>query len=475
MSKVASISVDSWVQQPLPVPVRHLAHLLPFLKDDDFDLTIISDLISKDVALALSIMSYVNKIKAKSGRDYVVNIESAVNLIGIKRVKEIVQALPVLEKSFQEEQQLNDYYALMQVIQHATFHAYQWAMVRKDNSPKEVYMATLLSLVSQCYLCLYEYPVYKQIKQRTRHGDESFYGAANQILGINFADFSKDLSKKLFLPGLVVDSLDPVMHEFYRPMGIMIALELAMQASQGWYHKAMLQTLEVASDYLAQPFALTVKMIHQKAVEYNQYEFDPKVFPVAAGLITLKAGETERAAEIVEKPKAEKTNYLKIAAKINSSVNKEAKTPVDTLRLGVKQIYQSLGLKRVVLALINKQSRMLRFNIVLGDVKDSDFSHYEISMDKKSFFSLLVKKTQSAHIADKLYRQYSPYIPGEFKKLSDSREFLVMSLFNGKKPMGMVWADNKGEPISKEQFMAFKLVVGNINKHILQLHGKSLK
>ncbi len=475
MSDAPSISVDALTQHQLPVPIKHLSPLVLFFKEEEFNLTAISDLISKDVALALCIMSYVNKIKDKSGRDYVVNIESAVNLIGINKVKEIIQALPVLEKSFQEKEQLGDYYALMQIIQHATFHSYQWAVARKDNSPKEVHMATLLSLVSQCYLCLYEYPLYKKIRQRVCNGDESFHGAANQILGINFAEFSMNLCRKLFLPGLVVDSLDPKMHEFYRPMGIMIALELAMQASLGWYHKGMLQTLEVASDYLAQPFALTVKMIHQKAVEYSQYEFAPLVFPVAAGLITLKTGELELNDNISAKPEAEKVNYLKIAAMINSSLNKEAKTPVDTLRLGVKQIYQSLGLKRVVLALINKQSRMLRFNIVLGDVKDSAFSHYETPIDKKSFFSLLIKKPQSAHIANKLYTQYSTLIPGDFKKLSGSQDFLVMSLFNGKNPMGMIWADNKGEPVSKEQFMAFKLVVANINKHILNLRNTTAK
>jgi hypothetical protein len=270
----------------LPVPKKILSTLNALLAEEDPHLATVTSIIAHDISLAIAILSHVNAIKRKSGGLEVDNINSAVHLIGMSEIESIVNNLPVLETDFPDAEQQQAYIELSQLIQHAATHALHWASLRKDKSPSEVYTATLLNMATYCYICLYDFDLYKEIYQRFEKASESINGSASLILDVKYAYFAMEVTKQLGLPELVYDSLNPKMYEFYRPIGIMIALELAIQAKHGWYHEGMIQVEEVLSEYLAVNIHTTVKHVHEQAIEFSRHEISEGVEPVAASLCT---------------------------------------------------------------------------------------------------------------------------------------------------------------------------------------------
>jgi hypothetical protein len=270
----------------LPVPKKVLSTLNALLAEEDPHLATVTSIIAHDISLAIAILSHVNAIKRKSGKLEVDNIDSAVHLIGMSEIESIVNNLPVLETDFPDVEQQHAYIEFSQVIQHAASHALHWASLRKDKSPSEVYTATLLNMATYCYICLYDFDLYKEIYQRFEKTNEPINGSASLILDVRYTYFAMEVTKQLGLPELVYDSLDPKMYQFYRPIGIMIALELAIQAKHGWYHEGMLQVEEVLSDYLSVNMNTTVKHVHEQAIEFSRHEISDGVEPVAASLCT---------------------------------------------------------------------------------------------------------------------------------------------------------------------------------------------
>ena len=101
-----------------------------------------------------------------------------------------------------------------------------------------------------------------------------------------------------------------------------------------------------------------------------------------------------------------------------------------------------------------------------GLVHDSPFHDLQIEVIHSGLFKSLLNTPQAIWVNSNNYKKYSPLLPDRFKETCCSENFFLMSLFVGKKPIGLVYCDHSRTPnkLNPQIFTELKLCVSFVSK-----------
>ena len=113
-----------------------------------------------------------------------------------------------------------------------------------------------------------------------------------------------------------------------------------------------------------------------------------------------------------------------------------------------------------------KEEHKLQSHSLKGTENDPIINHFEIIVDGKNIFSLLMAKPQAVSITDENREKFWPLVPIEFKKLISTNSFIAMSLFLDNKPYGLFYADRNTSTcqIEEKSYNFFKTLCINSGK-----------
>jgi hypothetical protein len=128
--------------------------------------------------------------------------------------------------------------------------------------------------------------------------------AEQAVLGFTYAQLTQAIVARLELSPLLVQLLAREDIDNPRCLGILLALRLTFLAERGWYSQEMVQCLGDIAEFLRQPLAITISIVHSNATlaaRHHQYGV-----PAAAALLPLldngsSAKTLEETAERVRK------------------------------------------------------------------------------------------------------------------------------------------------------------------------------
>lgn len=466
-------TLDDWLKRiggkPVPVLNRTIADLRHHCARDKATLAEMTAVVERDPGLTVYLLRQANNQTAGPLRSEVTSVEQALMIMGTDQVSALPNKLPVLEDTLTEaaRQQLLETFAR---AYHAARQAIDWASLRHDMSPDEVFAATQLHFLGEMFVAMYAPDVVSQIRQVQQQDRIAAEEAQYVVLGFSFDQLTARLARQWRLPQLVLEALHPENARYPRAYGIMLAVQLAREAARDWYTPRMLQLEQDAADWLEREPDSIVAGVHRLAVEVARDSGLYGVPPAAVRLPQVLPPEEPAAPALQSGTEAQAETdagiclmpQLAVLQDLLHQLKQASRSmPVyQLLSLILKGMHDGIGLNRVVFARLDPEARLLRAEKIIGADNDPHFSRFEIALDEPHLLQRLMDKHQAVLINDTTRSKFWSLVPDQFQKLIGINSFVAMSVFLDGRPFGLFYGDrhNNACQIDEKSYQYFKTI-----------------
>lgn len=127
-----------------------------------------------------------------------------------------------------------------------------------------------------------------------------------------------------------------------------------------------------------------------------------------------------------------------------------------------------INLKRSFVALISKDASRLKTYYTVGCSDYENVKNFESQIFSDTIFRKLCERPASIWIKSTSERKIQQLVPVNFKRAVDVNEFFLMSVFVGKKPVAIFYADNLDKKAMNEQdYQQFKFLCGAVSSALI--------
>lgn len=234
-------SLESWVnylsQADIPV-LKRTVRELALLHENEENVTgrQLAGTILHDPLMTLRVLAYIEAHRRKSQTADITTIDHAVMMIGITPFFAKFEGLPLVEDNLKEQPQA--LIGLLRVIaraRQASLFARDWAVLRHDLDVEEITVAALLHDTAEILLWCFAPTLMLNIRSllAAQHGMRSA-AAQQSVLGIRTTDLQLALARAWRLPALLQNLMDDSHAEHPRVRNVILAVNLARHAANGW-------------------------------------------------------------------------------------------------------------------------------------------------------------------------------------------------------------------------------------------------
>ncbi len=243
-------NVEAWISKlsaesipVLPQSLQRLAQLRA--RAETIRPRDISQAVLHDPMLTLSVLRLLRLQRTDRMLTDITTVEHAVMMMGVDPFFEAFSDLQSIDQVLNGDAvAMNGLMAVVARARHAALHAREWARLRNDIESDEVIIAALLHDLAEMVLWCFAPRLAEQIENRLladsalRSTDVQF-----EILGFRLNELELALVKSWELPALLTSLLDDYRVDRPRARNVMLAVELARHAAQGWENPAVADDL----------------------------------------------------------------------------------------------------------------------------------------------------------------------------------------------------------------------------------------
>lgn len=198
-------------------------------------------IISEDPLMIVKLLHYLQTHKRQSQMQEVVQVEQAILMMGFDTFYREIPAMPIAEDMLHAH--LGALVHLLHTVhraQRAAYWAYDWALRLHDLHAEEVFIATLLTHVTEMLMWCFNPEPMLEIRKR-QAADRSLRRSdlQNELLGFAGLDLQRELVAEWQLPQLLQNLHDPAQAHTSRVRNVMLAGQLARHAANGWHDAAL--------------------------------------------------------------------------------------------------------------------------------------------------------------------------------------------------------------------------------------------
>ncbi len=462
----------------LPVLQYSQDELTQLLRDENVPISRLAVIIEHDMGMALHLLRFINSISSKHLNSNINTVSHALMMLGLNQLRRLPQSLTTIESLNPSLQSLvRSFYS---EAHHAAYQAGQWALIRKDYEPDEIYIAALLHNIGELMLWLFNTAEMSRLREMLQQDKMEKEQAEYVVLGFSIAEMTRELAKRWHLPELYCNSLYSENFDKPRVQGVMLAVQLARHSRRSWYSDDVGTIIEDVADYLYLDVDSTTALIHRFAAEAARRTpyigSRPAVLnllsePPAAGTTTTPPPTTGQKSAQPGVGNKENASGSSFCLMTQLPLVQEALKYLagNAGRLSVKEIitttmhamHDGLGLNRVVFALLTQHKTHLRPRSIVGVDNDPHFSKFSIALKSNNLFDRLMEKPQSLWLDDHNRNKFWKAVPTDFQRLIKVNRFYVMSVFVKGKPVGMFYVDRASNSCELDErcYKLFKQLV----------------
>ena len=451
-------AAQSWLSShPGPLPALDLLQqqAVRVYENPNRALGDLAEIIALDPGMSVTLYQQVNGKLAVDGKARLDTTHAALLLLGSSAIADLIMQHKTLSQIVSRQDLRQTYQQLLCRIYHLLDQLEEFISFQGIRSLQPMRSAALLHNVGELYVCVFAFEQYRQFQTNfQRMGSEVI--SAKPIFGFDLRDLGRVICRKMHLPGLVLESLEDDREGGRKARLIQLAADISHQAEVGWYHAAMKATQEVCADYLNQSIDAFENHIQRVAIESARRCPIDDVMPAAARLILLPdlaAGRKPKPA--MQKQPDNRDDYESRVKQLLGSGRVSATRLLEGL---LDHLEQDLQMSRVVLLLLSKDRAKLGTRASRGVKPHSSIHHMLIDVAGNNLIHSLLQKPLGLWIEPGNYGQYKPLLPKNFKSHVLSERFFLMSLFNGKQAIGLVFCDRAQavNDLDKASYIRFK-------------------
>lgn len=526
--------LDDWTaylgDKTLPVRTSTLVRLKQALANDDSTLLSLGRQILRDPVLALHVTRLAQSRHEAKG-SFVTSVDHAIASLGFGAIETLIHELDTM-KIHPHSVSERSFFRAVAASHHASVQVADWVSLKQLPYAEEARLAALFYGLVHWMLWLYA-PLHKHrfqigvIEENVSPVamERQVFGCTTQELGRALADrwklneltlkaldhdTSPSLSriKQLHMRALNdprleeedMRELNHLVQQHYFP--IKLANWMTLNVSRSWTSDRSLRTFDIISDYLDQPLAATMARLHRNCALSAQEFHVPGVMMPASELLLLPGGGklphrltdkelnlyASRFPEPVE-PQAEEPQveeeqpqapellnphiYKQILGRFRNGYELYTKQ-VHILQGLIQGLNRGLGMERVALCLITSKNARLKTAKTIGVDPTEPLSQLEIDLKQPGIISRLCEKPSLLHINETNRAQIHNALSPEQRGLLEQNDCLMMSIFCGKQPLALIYADRQGSNSPLEEFHLehFRIICSAATRALKQLTAK---
>lgn len=290
----------------MPVLQSTIANLNALFADEDVNYRQLASAALSDPGMMVNTIVAANQQRGHHLQQSIQTVEHAFMKLGMEQSTNLYRHLPTLESLLESHTEASRRHILgvYERSHHAAYQAMDLARRLGDFEPAEVYVAAFLAGWGETLLWLHEPEIGAQVRGYMHNNEVAAEEAEQAVLGFSYAQLTLALIEHLQVSSLLEQLLRREHMDNPRCLAILLGHRLALLAERGWYHQDMIDCLADIAEYLRQPLATAISIVHSNAAlaaRHQQYGV-----PTAAALLPqldrgLLARELEEAEERVRK------------------------------------------------------------------------------------------------------------------------------------------------------------------------------
>ncbi len=444
------LPIAEWIKRighrPIPVLARTVRALTQIIDQDRIPLGEFADIVHRDPGLTAQILRITNSMHRGRLSTEITAVEPALLILGLERLRKLPATLPILDKILRDPAR-HRLLMTCSCAYHAAVQARDWALLRRDMQPDEVFAAAQQHFIGDMVLSIFGAEQLEHIERMIRDEHIADEEAQYIVLGFTLDQLSLALAQEWHLPTLVQQGLAAENAQHPRALGVMLAVQLARASEHGWYRPQVSALVEQGAELLGlKPDAMNAR-VHRTAVRAAQSSIYG-VLPAAALLPLLPlpeppAAQVEAVAEeagICIMPNA--AVLAEVMARLRRPAGLTSQTLMDTLMRG---LHDGAGMNRAVFTMLSPDQQNLQVRALAGTENDTHFNRLTIPLDGANLFKRLLQRQQAVWLNDENRARLWPLVPEEFRTLIGTHSFFAMSIFVHDKAIGLFYADRHND------------------------------
>ena len=261
-------TLDQWVsllgKTEIPV-LRKTSVQLAALHENEQDLGArkVAQVILRDPLMTVKLLRHLQLHKHRRQEHEVAEVEQALLMIGVEGFFRQLPARPLVEDILSSETKaLVHLLQTLHCAQQASSYAFDWAVRLRDLHYEEVSIAALLHDLPEILMWCFAPAQMLEIHNR-QHQDKSLPSRSVQqaVLGFTLIDLQHALAVAWKLPELLLTLMDDAHAGTKRVKNVVLAVNLARHAANGWNDAALPDDFRDIGDLLGMPAQEVKEMV----------------------------------------------------------------------------------------------------------------------------------------------------------------------------------------------------------------------
>jgi len=452
--------------ETLPVFNKTVQSVVNVTRSDRSSASELTSVILNDPNMTAHVLHVANRIPYNPSVNAIATVSQAVLLLGFETISRLALTKAFIDSLLKGKAQQ---YLLDLISQslHAAVQAHAMALVRKEESPEDVFVATLLKRIGDIALWSLSPERSERVAELMDTGDMTMAQAQREVFGCEGADLTDRLSTEWSLGTLLHESLDSKTSKDERVHCIDAGEAIAASAARGDKDGVRAQ-FESLKEFLAID---SDERIEDLIGESTEFATD---MARHFGLPTVPMGDAEESEEAFEAPEiqwmeADQSVQLSILGDILQLL--ERKPDINLLlEMVAEGIYRGGGMDTVFFAMLTPDRSILRVRVVL-------------TQDARAVAAQRKIRVEAGCCVAECMRTREPFwhptssrgrMDNVLDKQSRGGAFLLQAICVGKVPIGIFYADRaaSAREVDAAAFAAFRQFCQQANLGLSYLKKK---
>ncbi len=474
-------SLDTWVErirdQEMPIFGHTVQSIINVAEDDEAPAATLARVVLQDASMTTRVLKLANTIYYNPRSQGINTISRAVVVLGFNAVRNMCLSISLVDSLVHGAARERLTHELARAI-HAAVQSRALAIERGDESPEEVFIATLLYHLGEMAFWCFSGEEGDELDALMEQPGYTPEQAQDELLGFRFPQLTSNLVQEWRLNDLLLETLNHPRKQGVRGKTITYSHQLAEGAEQyGWSSNETSTVIKQMSELTGASEKELAKQLHQNARDAAQIAsyYGASAAAQAIPIPGEQDSELPEELDVVHYPEPDGMLQLKILRELSQLLDKKSDFNL-IMELVLEGIYRGVGCDRTLFALMTPDRKSLRGKFALGQESEPFAARFQFTVHPQQpniFFHAL--ESGNALWADAEHHpELKRFLSAAVTRTVGQKPFYVAPIVINDRGIGLIYADRalSDRPLDEEGFESFQHFAKQASMGLTLLTGK---